>query len=127
MTLLLNLAHSTKWYAMMKLIAASLSLAPFASGAHAQTIKEKYEVSERSAKQAAEHLALIGRSYGVSRSMRLRHHRKRPGTAPTPTPRPRPALACDSQATCLSLVLATGAEAQSAKEKCSVKYLVVQE
>ena len=85
MTLLLNVAHSTRWYAMMKLIAASLSLALFASGAWAQSLKEKYELSE----QAAEHFegpskieCITSRGHGISRAIRLRHqHRKRPSSA----------------------------------------------
>ena len=98
----------------MKALGALLGLLLLGSGAQAQSFKEKYELSEVKASGVE---CIFGRGHGISRSIRLRHqHRNRPSTAPTPTPRPRPALACDNQATCPSLILATEAETQSAEE-----------
>ena len=45
---------------MMKGVAAALSLALLASGAQAQSLKEKYELSDRCGKQAAERFKEFG-------------------------------------------------------------------
>jgi len=102
---------------MIAAILLVLAVAP-ATGAQAQSAKEKYNLSEEHFEKASGIECIFGSGHGISRSIRLRHqHRNRP---PTPTPRPRPALACDNQATCPSLILATEAETQSAKlsERC---------
>ena len=72
---------------MQRLAMALLGLA-FATGAQAQSLKEKYELSEQRFEKAPSDECIFGRGHGISCSIRLRHqHRNRP---PTPTPRPRP-------------------------------------
>jgi hypothetical protein len=101
---------------MMKDVAAAVSLALLASSAQAQSLKEKYELSEERFEKAPGDECIFGKSHGINRAIRLRHQQRK--RAPkTPTPRPRPASACGNQATCLSLVLATGAEARTATER----------
>ena len=73
---------------MRQLATALLSLVLFATGAQAQSAKEKYNLSEEHFEKASGIECIFGSGHGISRSIRLRHqHRNRP---PTPTPRPRP-------------------------------------
>ena len=73
----------------MKAYAAAVSLALFASGAQAQSLKEKYELSEKRFEKAAGDQCIFAKSHGINRAIRLRHQqRKRPPKTPTPKPRP---------------------------------------
>jgi len=63
----------------MRQLAIPLLSLVLASGAQAQTLKEKYELSEQHFEKAAGVECIFGRGHGISRSMRLRHqHQNRP-------------------------------------------------